>query len=100
MLVRALVLGTSVRKIHVHVRINRHTRARTYSRQYIFSSVPTSAHACAHTHILFSSAHFLISTHKYSRARSRTRGVLGQGTPPLDPLGPLSQTPLNARARV
>src|SRR6218665_218557 len=64
---------------HTHMRM--HARARTYSRQYIFSSVPTSAHACAHTHILFSSVHFLIRTHKYTRARSRTRGVLGQGTP-------------------
>src|SRR6218665_149706 len=94
-------LGTSIRKIHVHVGINRHTRARTYSRQYIFSSVLTRALLCTHAHIIlvstfshpYSHARTLVHTRTYysrqhifssvqtsTRAQSRTRGVLGQGT--------------------
>src|SRR6218665_3250092 len=90
---------------------------------HTFSYAHTHAHARSRTHI-FSSVglHFLIRTHKRARLRTHAHIILvstfshpytqvhartiahtqGTGTrdPPMDPLGPLSQTTLNARARV
>src|SRR6218665_4027510 len=83
----------------------RHKQA--YTRTHIFSSVHflirthTRALLCTHAHIIRVSrpTFFHPYTPVHARTVAHTRGT-GTRDPPMDPLGPLSQTTLNARARV
>src|SRR6218665_2077640 len=88
MLVRTLVLGTSIRKIHVHVGINRHTRARTYA--HILVSRPTFSHpysqarTLAHTRTYYSRQYIFRSVHvginRHTRARTYAHILVSRPT--------------------
>src|SRR6218665_32807 len=76
-----------------------------YTRTHIFSSVHflirthTRALLRTHAHIILVNTFSHPYTQVLARTIAHTRGT-GTRDPPLDPLGPLSQTTLNARARV